>query len=191
MKMEQTECSETSAYKIQTPGNYPKESIQHTEHGKSLKLRTCILPQFSPRFCHKTAQGKEIIFYFIPILIWEETEMLWKNKLHKIQISNSMWIICVCNINTYFTPAYFIKTNWVFAFVCVCMNFHMSTCAFLSASCNIHKTNHMCVLVFYITVKSFLLSLTGTCTATTPQPQQWNTKQKIQHPVINNLLIDI
>jgi hypothetical protein len=29
MKMEQTECSETSAYKIQTPGNYPEENIQH------------------------------------------------------------------------------------------------------------------------------------------------------------------
>ena len=29
MKMEQTECSETSAYKIQMPGNYPKESMQH------------------------------------------------------------------------------------------------------------------------------------------------------------------
>jgi len=38
-KMEQTECSETSAYKILTPGNYPKESIQHTEHGESLKLK--------------------------------------------------------------------------------------------------------------------------------------------------------
>jgi hypothetical protein len=25
MKMEQTECSETSAYKIQTPGNYPEK----------------------------------------------------------------------------------------------------------------------------------------------------------------------
>ena len=25
-----TECSETSVYKIQTPGNYPKENIQHT-----------------------------------------------------------------------------------------------------------------------------------------------------------------
>jgi len=25
-----TECSETSAYKIQTPGNYPKESIQQS-----------------------------------------------------------------------------------------------------------------------------------------------------------------
>jgi hypothetical protein len=24
----ETECSETSAYKIQTPGNYPEESIQ-------------------------------------------------------------------------------------------------------------------------------------------------------------------
>jgi len=34
MKMEQTECSETSAYKIQTPGNYPEENIQHTEQAK-------------------------------------------------------------------------------------------------------------------------------------------------------------
>ena len=29
MKMEQTECSEMLAYKIQAPGNYPEESIQH------------------------------------------------------------------------------------------------------------------------------------------------------------------
>ena len=35
MRMEQTECSETSAYKIQTPWNYPEESIQHSEHGES------------------------------------------------------------------------------------------------------------------------------------------------------------
>jgi len=37
MEMEQTECSETSAYKLQTPGNYPKESIKQTEHGESQK----------------------------------------------------------------------------------------------------------------------------------------------------------
>jgi len=37
--MEQTECSETLAYKIQTPGNYPEENIQHTEHGEGLKSR--------------------------------------------------------------------------------------------------------------------------------------------------------
>jgi hypothetical protein len=35
--MEQIEYSETSAYKIQTPGNYPEENIQHREKGESLK----------------------------------------------------------------------------------------------------------------------------------------------------------
>jgi hypothetical protein len=39
MKMEQTECSETSAHKIQTPRNCPEESVQHSEHGESLKSR--------------------------------------------------------------------------------------------------------------------------------------------------------
>jgi len=28
MKMEQTDCSETSEYKIHKPGNYPEENIQ-------------------------------------------------------------------------------------------------------------------------------------------------------------------
>jgi hypothetical protein len=37
--MEQTECSEMWAYKIQTLENYPEESIQHSEHGESLKSR--------------------------------------------------------------------------------------------------------------------------------------------------------
>jgi len=39
MKLEQTECSETSAYKIQTQGNYQEENIQHSEQGESLKSR--------------------------------------------------------------------------------------------------------------------------------------------------------
>ena len=33
------QCSETSAYKIQKPGNCPEERIQHSEHGESLKSR--------------------------------------------------------------------------------------------------------------------------------------------------------
>jgi len=37
MKMEYTQCYEMLAYKIQMPGNYPEESIQHSEHGESLK----------------------------------------------------------------------------------------------------------------------------------------------------------
>jgi len=43
MKMEQTECSETLAYKIQTPGNCPEESIQHSEHDEILKSRIVIM----------------------------------------------------------------------------------------------------------------------------------------------------
>ena len=43
-----TECSETSAYKIQTPGNYPKENIQHTEHGENLKSRSKIMLLLNP-----------------------------------------------------------------------------------------------------------------------------------------------
>jgi len=39
MKVEQTECSETAAYKIQTPGNYPEESIQHSN---LVYLHTCL-----------------------------------------------------------------------------------------------------------------------------------------------------
>jgi hypothetical protein len=42
--MEQIECSETSAYKIQTPGNHPEENIQHTEHGESLKSKINYMP---------------------------------------------------------------------------------------------------------------------------------------------------
>jgi hypothetical protein len=38
--MEQAECSKTSAFKTHTPGNYPKEIIQHSKHGECLKSRT-------------------------------------------------------------------------------------------------------------------------------------------------------
>jgi len=43
MKMEPTMSSETSAIRIQTPGNYPKRNKLHLEHGESLKTRMCIL----------------------------------------------------------------------------------------------------------------------------------------------------
>jgi len=52
--MEQTECSETSAYEIQTPGNYPEESIQYSEHGKSLKSRSEVLASLTAaEFLHQ------------------------------------------------------------------------------------------------------------------------------------------
>ena len=39
IKMKQIECSETSAYINQAPGNHPKENTQHSEHGESLQSR--------------------------------------------------------------------------------------------------------------------------------------------------------
>ena len=50
MKMEQTECSEMSAHKIQTPGNHPKERIKHSQHGESLKSSKSNLLPFYFRF---------------------------------------------------------------------------------------------------------------------------------------------
>jgi hypothetical protein len=37
--MEQTQCSETLVFKLQTPVNHAEESIQHLEQDKSLKSR--------------------------------------------------------------------------------------------------------------------------------------------------------
>ena len=55
MKMEQTMYSETSAYTIETLGNYPEESIQHSEHGESLKSRRLCLFSAPPE-CEKNVE---------------------------------------------------------------------------------------------------------------------------------------
>jgi len=44
--MEQTVCSEMSAHKIQTPGNYPEESLQNSQVA-FLVVRFCLNPNFS------------------------------------------------------------------------------------------------------------------------------------------------
>jgi hypothetical protein len=55
MMLEQTECSETLAYKIQTPGSYTEESIQQT------KCVFFFLPRLAP--C------QQVSFYLITYLI--------------------------------------------------------------------------------------------------------------------------
>jgi hypothetical protein len=44
--MDLTEGSETSAKLNLTPGKYPKEHTQGSEHGENLKSRTFILVRF-------------------------------------------------------------------------------------------------------------------------------------------------
>ena len=48
MKIEETAYSETSAYKIKTPENYQEESMQHSEHGESLKSRKILFLDPAP-----------------------------------------------------------------------------------------------------------------------------------------------
>jgi hypothetical protein len=38
-KIEPTQSSETSAYKIQTPGKFPEDYILHSQHGEILELQ--------------------------------------------------------------------------------------------------------------------------------------------------------
>jgi uncharacterized membrane protein len=75
--MEQTGCFETSAYKLQKPGNYPEESIQHLEHVESLKSKTNILlgKYFTVSSCELITRGQLVtitlnlkeskIFFFV------------------------------------------------------------------------------------------------------------------------------
>jgi hypothetical protein len=66
MKMEQTERSETLAFKLQTPGNNPEESVRHSKQGEILKSRIiqrmlikCGILQFTFKF------GGQAYFKFI------------------------------------------------------------------------------------------------------------------------------
>jgi len=73
MKMEQTECSETSAHKIQTPGNYPEESIQHSEHGERLKSK--ILATTRVVFQHQKTSNEDLFsvlnnFFCVTVLLF-------------------------------------------------------------------------------------------------------------------------
>jgi hypothetical protein len=40
LKMEPTQCSETSAFNTQTPGKYPEDNLSLQQHGESLKTRS-------------------------------------------------------------------------------------------------------------------------------------------------------
>ena len=60
----------SGAYKLQTHGNYPKQSIQHTEHGESLK--SCDIPfllrKLNILFCRQTILSLDYILrYFNPV----------------------------------------------------------------------------------------------------------------------------
>ena len=72
MKIEHTECSETSAYKIQTTENYPEESIQQLPKYNRLQRNSCnttVLMQVATttyRFLNLWLIGY-VLFVFLPL----------------------------------------------------------------------------------------------------------------------------
>jgi len=90
MNMERTECSETSAYKIQTPGNYPEENIQHTERGGSLKSRIFWICLLTPGFTstQSTITLSQTMWHMISFII----ERLLKISIGQMELTFGMHI---------------------------------------------------------------------------------------------------
>ena len=74
--MEPIEGSETSAFKPQTPGKYPKENIIHKEHGESLKSRhqytffLTIMLRKIREFVVKYGDGIQNVFYLLKTILY-------------------------------------------------------------------------------------------------------------------------
>jgi hypothetical protein len=83
-----TECSEMSAYKIQTPGNYPEENIQHTEHGKSLKSRLikCNLLMTRENTSIYTQTPKCLGQHTLCSVMLQLCDMVYKDKVRKTHV---------------------------------------------------------------------------------------------------------
>ena len=68
-----TECSETLAHKIRTPGNYAEESTQHSEHGNSLKSRM---------YCFLDSSDNVVANPITSLLYWKQISY---TKLFQVQ----------------------------------------------------------------------------------------------------------
>ena len=98
IKMDQTECSETSAYKIQTPGNYPEESIQHN----------------FKKICEECMIAARCQILHIMLSVWGflqlmENWILWT----KFKVWEKWFALCICYLSIYCIVICFqLKTGW-------------------------------------------------------------------------------
>jgi hypothetical protein len=80
MKMEQTECSETSAYIIQTLGNYPGESIQHSLNHFKLSSVHC---DYKHCDCNHpyTLKNAQNLYHILKIIHTRELSYMFQQKI--------------------------------------------------------------------------------------------------------------
>jgi len=119
-----TECSETSAYKIQTPGNYPEERIQHSKHLESLKSRifcevrifsllaACLFLQPITRTCLRcwVNNNLETFWWNSYITHWPTENWSLPANVHRCTHS------CLCRVTSatigaLFSIFFFVKSN--------------------------------------------------------------------------------
>jgi hypothetical protein len=85
--MEATEGSETSDFKIQTPGKYPEEYLPHLQHGESLKTMRYTLIYYLIQNCLPLEVKRFYCFIFSycplqtclhasPLLIFRRTDVI-------------------------------------------------------------------------------------------------------------------
>jgi hypothetical protein len=107
IKKNGTECSETSAYKIQTPENHPEESIQHSEHGERLKSR--VINLFTITDSTIGCQTSESCYDSLLMLTCYLAVELLSRHIHNLK-HNSVFIVYVYMPYAYNKPIiYFIN----------------------------------------------------------------------------------
>jgi hypothetical protein len=90
MKMEQIECSETSAYKIQTPGSHPEENIQHTTY------------DYQPAFIAVPSTESKLAIihsWCVSMLAYVRSHILHKSTGYEEanqKTSTAIWTMCNC-----------------------------------------------------------------------------------------------
>jgi hypothetical protein len=102
VKVEQTQCSETLVFKLQTPVNHPEESIRHSKHGGSLKTRVVevfiwhvtITGQFLLKLCiHNEVSQSHMFITFYKLS--GNILMMWKcRRVNFHERRSIVWIIC-------------------------------------------------------------------------------------------------
>jgi hypothetical protein len=78
MKMEETVCSKTSVYKIQTPGNYPKERIQQlsVESPVLIHIHILVLASIDQGLASPTLFVVACVVLFLPAKIFILSEVM-------------------------------------------------------------------------------------------------------------------
>jgi hypothetical protein len=90
MKMEQTECSETLAFKLQTPGNNPEENTRHLfKARRKFEIRKSVSVVRNMHISSLQSQGLLLLYSFSLNITYSP------DKLHKYNLLNVVFVICL------------------------------------------------------------------------------------------------